>query len=561
MDNNKQYPKGLAETYRNIGDEATAAGEYFVAIPDHLIARAQQYYINHEPKILSLLASRDITGDTVAAVLQDYKIFLCGGLCFKASIKQIEEITNRPMIIDAFIADQNVFWRLLTYYVYIGHAYTTHENKIKNATSAQERAQFFTDYMNEAEGENIPTFCFRWLKDAGHLRPSDLGDLETGNRVLNYINAGVQLDQYANYIYTARQALNATPDEIQGIERPAVEVANFVESYNEFWEAKRRLYEETLAEEVGTEKKKKAQNEAEDVQLNKTISLLLSSPVYVARDEKGREVAPVQNAIKQFLKNNRDNDKLKLPPSVSPYKIDQVLGAINYLKNFAPNTNEPHYTIKTTISEFSDTCIGWDANEEEKTELIAALNVLHDLVLVIPLPNRTQFSKLIWLKEMIRHDSGRLDLEIYVSKVIGLRSNKITIENWKKMQSIGRGQMYNRFINALPIKTHKQEMGLLNDIFGYQNEIDLAKCSFTNREELEAELKRIEKNQKKNLGRDKKKLEAMFEKAQQEGLIKYTKKQVGKGNRGTIIYSYEWEFLGAVPLIEDAKTIEETGQN
>lgn len=528
-------------------------GGYLLTPTAELFPRAMDYFNAHVEDVRALLTKHGVSGETVEAVTQDYGGVLMGQFTFRATPVQMLELLKKIKPYRAYFADKYVlYFGVMKQYAIAVELAAKFNDAFRNEGATADTKTAFMD------GRYSPTeaLCLQFLRNRQFFTVRDFEGVER-EQVINWLDnleAFSNVGKYTIYYALASLALTASTEQLQEINAPellTVTVEDFgVKSAQEYAERYtnnvRRKVEEMLGEvieliEADTAQEREQAKQAvedwnskadkENVRLYNTILSIQTRPVYVANDEKAQYTQPIEVAINHYVKDRGIKH-------ISPYKVEQVFGCINYLLRFGTPQNNGYISIETSLSAFANEVLGFDANGEQKAEILTALEVLDGAHIVIPSPRKVDAIRMLVIKRRTLHDTGQLDLEIEVSGLVKKGAAQvISAADYKKLRKQGKGQIQSRF-NAMWLnKGHIKELGALDDIFGYSAEVDVA----VRMGKPEAEIMKIKDNQKKNLSRDKRKLEQMFEKAQADGLITYTKKQTGIGKHNVPIYVYEWK--------------------
>lgn len=538
-------------------------GGYLLTPTAELFPRAMDYFNAHIEDIRVFMTKHGVSNETVEAVTQDYGGVLMGQYTFRATPVQMLELLKKIKPYKAYFADKYVlYFGVMKQYAITVELAAKFNDAFRNEGATADTKKAFMD------GRYSPTeaLCLQSLRNRHFFTVRDFEGVER-EQVINWLDnleAFSNVGKYTIYYALASLALTASTEQLQEINAPellTVTVEDFgVKTAQEYAERYtnnvRRKVEEMgggvieLIEADTAQEREQAKQAVEDwesktnkepVRLYNTLLSIQTRPVYVADNEKAQYTAPIEMLINQYVRD-------KGIKNISPYKVEQVCGCINYLLRFGTPQSNGYITIETSLSALANEVLGFDANGEQKAEVLTALEVLDGAHIVIPSPHKVDAIRLLFLRQRTIHDTGQIDLVIDVSALVKKGAAQvISAADYKKLRKQSKSQVQNRFVNMLLSKGHKSEMAALDDIFGYTAEVDVAVRS----KKPETEIKRIKDNQKKHLSRDKRKLEQMFEKAQADGLIKYTKKQTGIGKHKVPIFVYEWERLREPEIIQE----------
>lgn len=529
-------------------------GGYLLTPTAELFSRAVDYYNAHVEQIRAFMDKHGVSKETVEAVTKDYGGVLVGQYTFRATPEQMLELLKKIKPYKAYLADKYVlYFGVMRQYAKTIELATKFNRAFRSDNAIADTKKAFIMELYSP----IDALCLQSLRNCHYFTVQDFDGVER-DQVINWLD---NLEAYANFgIYSiyfalANLALTASTEQLQGINAPNVypydistygeyataydyanNYTNYVrEKIEELAGALSQIYEAETPQEQEQAKQAvagwKSKKNNEPVRLYNTLLSIQTRHVYVADNEKAQYTQPIDVAINHYVSEREINN-------ISPYKVEQVFSGINYLLRFGTPTNNGYINIKTSLSAFANEVLGFDANGEQKAEILTALEVLDGAYIVIPSPRKVDAIRMLVIKRRTLHDTGQLDLEIEVSGLVKKGAAQvISAADYKKLKKQSKSQIQNRFVNMLLSKGHKNEMAALDDIFGYSVEVEMA----VRMGKPEEEITKIKDNQKNHLSRDKRKLEQMFEKAQADGLITYVKKQKGIGSHNVPIYVYEWK--------------------
>lgn len=560
----REQMKETGNTHTDVIDNLTQLrdvykelGGYLLVPTSELLERAVSYFNAHVEDIRALLVKYEVSGATIEAVTQDYGGVLCGQFTFRAHPNQMFELLKKIKPYRAYFSDKYVlYFGVMRHYASVVELAARFNEAFRKEGATAETKTAFMD----GQYSSIEALCLLSLRNTGFITVRDFEGVERDQAInwLDNLEAYAHLGQYSVYYALSALALGASTEQLQEIQAPDyLHTLTNAEQYAELYTDNVRKKIEGMADKVAemveadtAQEQEQAKQEVEDwgsktnkepVRLSNTLLSVQTRPVYVADDETAQYTAPIELLINKYVQD-------KGIKHITPYKVEQVFGCINYLLRFGTATNDGYIKIKTTLSAFADEVLGFDANAEQKEEILTALSVLDGVFIVVPSPRKIDAIRMLMLKQITRHDTGQIDLEIDVSGLVKKGATQvISAADYKKLRQQGKGQIQSRFNAMLLNKGHKKEMDALDDIFGYTAELDVARRL----KKPDTEIKKIEANQRKHLSRDKRKLEQMFEKAAKDGLITYTKKQTGIGKHNVPIYVYEWQRLRVPELSAD----------
>ena len=125
---------------------------------------------------------------------------------------------------------------------------------------------------------------------------------------------------------------------------------------------------------------------------------------------------------------------------------------------------------------------------------------------------------------------GNIVIEVSEDATKG-RPQLLTWKDFERMRKEAKGRAENHFRYQIVGKGHKTEEALLNEIFGYETAINEAQAQGADAETLNT----IRRNQQKNKPRDRKRLQALFERQQAAGFLRFRKYT---NARGATVYSW-----------------------
>lgn len=496
----------------------------------------------------------DITPETEAVLLEDYARALFGVYKFKATREQMQALrpTKSPQtfIIDAYA----LYYIVLCGYARTLDALADYERNVKSLFADETTRRGYIQgpyYTAEARAAS-------WMISAGLFTAADFTDIAKPSEISGYIDrcetVGAIYD-YTAYYLIARYCLNATPQELERIPAPREDFKNGEATALEFAQQTADFVREVLTrqglnlaevvtaqsfEEIQNAREKIKQDEltvsgrtGEIIRIPENYALLLSRDIYYSREGKQKiitrdKIAPLKAFIDNYLRKHPEFS------TVSPYMVEKTLeGLYLYNRLYTAKPINGLYTFETNISVFAAACGFKDANDDEKQQILTALQVLDGLYLVVwrpkgPAALRFLSVRMIGLKG---ENKGRLILDMSPESMQG-RPKFIAAEDYKRLSKTGKGQAAAHFRYQILTKGHKLEETLLNEVFGYDTLI--AEYQENGADELA--LRDARRNIDKHKPRDRKRLLKYFEDCQKEGLIKYTRTE---NARGEVVYSWE----------------------
>ena len=567
INNDNPENEDLMGTLKQLQDVYKELGAYLLTPTAELFPRAMSYFNTHIENVRALLSNNEVSGETVEAVTQDYGGVLLGQYTFRATPVQMLEVLKKIKPYRAYLADKYVL-----YYAVMKQYETTVElaakfnDAFRNEGATPDTKRAFMD------GQYSPTgaLCLQSLHTRRFFTVQDFDGIER-EQVINWLDnleAYANVGKYAVYYSLANLVLSASTEQLQEINAPELltvtaedfGVHSAQEYANRYTDFVRRKVEEMTAQvaELLEAENEQARREAEkwerktdaaqDVVIGHNSAIILSRDMYASPDAKARDILPITAHIKDYMQMH-GYEKM-----ISPLIVEQAVMGINLLqREKKEKPSNGRYTFYTSISEFANICYGWDANDEEKKNLLHALKILHNLYIVVWKPTGRHAIQLVSLKDigLSGEDKGKLTIEVTAQAMTG-NEKPISSADFKKLQQAGKGQAQNHFngqILSKGNKGHKREDDLLDEIFGYTARLDEARAYKATDDDIRLIQRKIAKNKTNN----RKQLLRMFEKAQADGLITFTTR---KGKDGGTVY--EWvSLMHTTPKADEVQAPEE----
>lgn len=520
----------------------------FMSLPSAvLLPKSEAAFNANINRIRTELSNNGVSGETVEAVTQDYGKAITGDYLYRATPVQMLEVLKKVKPYKAYLIDKyGLYYGVLQQYsrclAMVGKFNDAF--RVKGAT-----ADTKTVFM-DAQYSAFEAVALSYLWDRRYFTLQDFDGIEREQVItwLDGVESWGNVGKYIMYYIIAKLALGASTDELKTIVPPpyfkTAEIAQeYAETHSAHVENKiNELYAKVveLIEADTEQEKEQAKQEVEawesktnnaaPVVIGHNSAIILSRDIYTSPDAKARDILPITAHIEDYMKLH-GFDKM-----ISPYIVEKAVMGINLLqrdKKVKPENG--CYTFYTSISEFANISYGWDANEEQKKELLHALKILHNLYIVVWKPTGRHAIQLVSLKDigLSGEDKGKLTIEVTAQAMTG-EEKPISAADFKKLQQAGKGQAQHHFVGQVLSKGnkgHKREDELLDDIFGYTFRINEARMHNA----TDADIRLIRRNITANKSNHRKQLKKMFDKAQADGLITY-KTRTGKDG-GTV---YEW---------------------
>ena len=581
----------LLRQVREQRKQLNGTGRYVLLPTEALTLRAEAYYYQYVEDVIRLLVSSGVTDtDTVNTVIQDYFHTLMG--LYEIIALPLHEqirVCNAVKPWRVFLTEKYGLNLLFTLYFYNlrtatdylkGFKILNYTDKGENAEITEEIAEkkrkYIDTHINRFASGTAPMLAFGyswfrkklWEQDGKKLQivePSDFSGVEPelANKYFAYIEVFSGVDEYLNYYYIAKFALNATPDELKEIDSPPV--LGTPEQAREYAErfAKQRyknlqrkasdfekMIDAETAEETERAREKITSEPAEPqetVRIPETFALLGSRDVYASVDgtpKMTQGILPIKAFITDYMKRHN------LTEHVTPRTVEKVIEGINLLQNlYNVKPANGVYRIETNLTEFAESCGFKDANQEQKKEIMRAVEILDGLFLAVWRSDGCKAVRVFTIQEIGRTGvyAGKLTFHVNADVMKG-RPNLISYKDFDDMRKNAKGQAENHFRGQIIAKGQKEENALLNEVFGYDVKLTNIQNTGGTAEDI-AKAKRVITNHK---GRDKQSIAKWFEEYKQKGwLLWYTYTRNAKGE-----YIYKWR-RGNIPQEQGTKPVEE----
>ena len=582
----------LLREVREQRKQLDGTGRYVFLPTEALTLRAEAYYNLYVEDVIKTLVTSGITQhDTVQQVVQDYCYTLMGFYDLIAlPLHEQVRVCNTVKPWRLFLTEQYGLNLLFGIYFYNVRTASDYLKQFKllyfnndeeiEATPTEKRIEGKRNYLNTlinrfASG-TAPMLAggYNWIrknvwdKDGVKVQivePLDFAGVEPelANKFFAYIEVFAGVDEYVNYYYISKYALNATPDELKEIDFPPV-LGTFEQAreYAERIGSQRyrnlqrkasdveKMIDADTAEETERARKKITSEPAEPqetVRIPETFALLGSRDVYASVDgtpQMGKGILPIQAFITDYMTRHH------LTEQVTPRTVEKVIEGINLLQrlyNVKPN-EKGQYTFETNISEFSGLIGYTDANQTEKMEIMRALQILDGLYLAVWRSNGLEALRVFTIQRigLAGELAGQLTLQVNANAMKG-RPNLISFKDFDAMRKASKGQAENHFRYQILSKGQKEETALLNEVFGYDTLLKEIEVSGGTAEEIAKAKRNIDKHK----SRDKRRIAKWFEEYRAKGwLLSYTYTKNGKRD-----YIYKWR-RGNIPEQEPATATE-----
>ena len=556
----KQGPHTFADVAtltRRLSTAAAKLGGYYLAVPEALLLAGQSYYNEHAEALKNALTEGGADAETIAAALYDYGAALCG-LDFQATPEQMRNALKACKPATAYNIDKyGAFIGLLYRYQRNLNTLAEYTKEVKREPDANKRDLYFNTEIGAGEFTDVQAAALYWLQNIGYITADDFAgiDQDTITRFLTFVELFGQNGDFVQYVYIARHALNATPEQLEQLPPPArfrryttTGPIQGALDYADIIGEEITLYLERLAEQVRPAAVPQDQAAApkpetiargiiqilrepkpgQIISIPEPAAQILGRPLYAATDGKqAREILPISAFIADYMGRNADS----LP--VTPELLEKAVEGVNLLQQL--KRTQPAngiYTLKTNLTEFSTICGYEDANETEKQQLLTALRVLHNLYIVLWKSTGRVAVQLFGLQQYGLPDGGRereLILNVFASGFKG-RPQFWDAQKFKLLRQKEKGAPMRRFRNQITAIGNATDEYLLTWVFGY----DKLRAEALRTEDA-TQIKAVEEYIRKHKSRDKKRLARMFEDYAADGIITYT---ATKNKKGQTLYKW-----------------------
>lgn len=539
----------IAKLTQHLAATARQLGGYYLAAPGELLEAGENYYHEHAEQIRAALEQGGADVETIQAVLQDYRAALCGMTTHTATAQRMQNAIRacRPAI--AFRIDKIGFYvGLLHCYQRNLNALTEYTRAVKQEPDANKRDLYFMRCVQCGEFTDLNAAALLWLQDIGYITASDFAGIETETikRFLSYIDLFGHNGRFVQYVFTARNALNATEEQLAGLTPPPVfagariqaalnyagiigdEITAHLERAGGQSGPSAPGGSEPPTYETGTIEIRHVPKLNGKIVVPEECAIILGRPLYASTDgRQAREILPISAFIADFAAHNPA--AMRVTPGVLEKTVEAV-NLLQQLKRTAPANGI--YTLETNLTEFSELCGYQDANEREKQNILTALHVLHNLYIVVWKPTGRVAVQLFGLQQYGLPNGGRergLILNVFASGFRG-RPQFWDAEQYALLRKKEKGTAMRHFRHQIGSKQHAKEDELLVQIFEYDRMRDEA-----NRTNDAAQIAAVNEYIRKHKSRDKRRLRGWFDDWARAGHLTYS---VRANKSGAIVYSW-----------------------
>ena len=577
----------VAKLTQRLAGTAAKLGGYYLAAPEDLLNAGAQYYHEHAEQVRAALEQGGADAETIAAVLNDYGAALCGLYDYKANPAQMQNALKSCGPAVAFKIDKYGFYIGLLYcYQRNLNTLAEYQKEVKQEPDATKRDLFFMASVSDGEFTDLHAAALLWLHNIGYITASDFEGIDTATirNFLRYIEFFGNNGQFVQYVFTAKQALNATPEQLKQLQPPPVFAGARISpiqaalNYADILGEEIAVYLERVAEQIEAAEQGRGEAatpqeqgtpavEVPDGVINATTAEQGRGEAATPQEENAGALVPVRiNYPENYaLINGRDvwaaaTEKGKPHPvtvfiadlvrrnpqyaDIGTYPITRTIDGVNMLRQSPRATfNGDRYTIETNITEFAAICYGFDANETQKRELFTALMVLNDLYVIVWRKRGRVAVKLLTVREigLDKQERGKLKIEVYANALQG-RPNFISLNEYNAMKKTVTGESKYHFLFQVIQGNNKLENALITEVFGY----DTKKQDAENAGGPE-QLAAVREYERLHRPRDRKYLQKWFEEWAALGLISYKRYQNKAGQ-----WVYKWKRLKPLTPEEQA---------
>lgn len=533
-------------------------------VPAALLSRTMEYYTEHARQIREHLNAGasdfwELDTETENVLLEDYARALFGVFDFRASREQMEKLRALRSGWAYNVDKYGLYYAVLGGYWGICRGLDEYDR----ITAAPEdyRGPEFQEFAQQAyiNGPNysedgravsylIRTGEFDAARFAGISGPAEV------NAFLDRCQLFAAVFDYATYYGICKFCLWASREEMDTITPPRDRFGELTpQQFAEQAAARVRKslgrIAENLAEvvdaptvEAATEAIEQAREETQNpprdiVRVPDTFAGVLSRDVYASKFgehvQNENDILPIQAFISAYMDKHREETG-----TTTPLYVEKAIEGVNMLQrlgNIKPVGG--WYTYETTITQFATLCGYENPTGEQVRAVLLALLVLKNLYLAVWKSDGIHAVNILNVPDIgvTGEARGKIRIQVNTEATKG-RPQLLAWKDFERMRKEAKGRAENHFRYQIVGKGHKTEEALLNEIFGYENAINEARAQGADAETLNG----IKRNQQKHKPRDRKRLQAMFERQQAAGFLTFRKYTNAKG--GTV---YSWKCTDA----------------
>lgn len=557
----------IAQTVEKARQEAERAGVWFMFPTENLLRRGELYFNQRVGQIRDTMTAGGAAPEVVNVVIEDYAGVLSGIMAINATASQMQQALKALKPYEAFTIDRyGLYYGLLLHYSRFLLRFKEYTDAVKGKDATDETKRAYLSAYYPA----IDARAVRWLLSIGLFEPSDFSGFDPGEMRVFFdrITAFASIGVYTLYYVVARLALVATAEELADVEAPPAlkglkkSLPDFCENILQDTVTKLNKAAEKFGEAVKgdthreREQGRQAGNDwhdatnAQPVKIHENYGIVLSRPVNVSPNgEQIVNTLPVQQYIDEFNVNPRRFTSLDIQGDITQMTVQKVFEGVNLLPSYLAGTmrviDNGRFEFKTNISEFSEICGYSDASQPQKQALLGALMLLSNLYFVVDKPKRYEEftnAKGRKVKRMtggrvalrflnvpeIGLDTGTLRIEVYPESLKG-RPTLITPETYKQLRAEAKGLTQSRFNFQIATKSHKSELNLIDDVFGFRDMLANATA-----EDLPKVTKYVQGHRSRERGR----LLGWFDDYVKAGIITDFKRVPSKTNKRDFVLSW-----------------------
>ena len=529
-------------------------------VPAALLSRTMEYYTEQAPLIrehLNAGASDFWKLDTEMenVLLEDYARALFGVFDFRASQEQMLKLRGLRSGWAFDLDKYGLYYAVLGGYwgicrgLYEYEWITGAKEYYKNPKIQQSVQKEYISGPNSSEDVRAVSYLIRTGEfDAARLA-GICGPAEV-NAFLDRCQLFEAAFDYATYYSICKFSLWASREELDTITPPRDRFGKPIpKQYAEQAAARIRKSLERIAKimaeimdaptvEAANEAIKKAREENQNpprdiVQVPNTFAGVLSRDVYASKFgehvKNENDILPIQAFISSYMDKHREETG-----TTTPLYVEKAIEGVNMLHrlgNIKPVGG--WYTYETTITQFATLCGYENPTGEQVRAVLLALLVLKNLYLAVWRTDGIHAVNLLNVPDIgvTGEARGKIRIQVNTEATKG-RPQLLAWKDFERMRKEAKGRAENHFRYQIIGKGHKTEEALLNEIFGYENAMNEARAQGADAETLNG----IKRNQQKHKPRDKKRLQAMFERQQAAGFLTFRKYTNAKGET---VYSWK----------------------
>lgn len=551
-------------------------GGFYTLVPPEVLARRGELYYNQRiEQVAEALAASGMAAPDISAVTTDYARVTFGSLSFTASpATMTAALKALPPAKAAGVDLYGLYFSLMLNYArHVLTLFSYQTNVESKGATKRTKSQFLERFYSPAEALAVV-----WLSNNGYIEPSHFAGFETSQlgEFFSRIREFAALGEYTTYYTFCKYALLATPEELDQIIPPPIHAQTSLSDYankaSEQYAAElKRLsgkFSEAATSEPSPEQEQAREAAAKwdvnTVKIYPNYGIVLSRPVSISPN--GSEIIntlPVQRYIDRFKKDKPQYS------DITQMTVQKVFEGVNLLPTYLSRTmqigDNGRYIYHTNISEFAEICGYADASQPHKTALLGGLLLLSNLYFVVDKPKRyveTTTRKGVKVRKAkggraalqflhvpeIELETGELRIEVYPDSLKG-QPTLITPETYKQLRAEAKGLTQSRFNAQIATKSHKSELDLIDEVFGFADML---------RNATPEELPKVKKYVQGHRGRERSRLLGWFDDYLKAGIITEFKREQSKTNKRDFVLSWscpEPDKLTPPPFDPDAPAI------